>query len=157
MDLDSDHDLLDELSVSGKSQQRPVFLTVLCVLTFVGSALYLLYAYYTFTLISGIDDTTADILQDTELVNYYKWYKIERYAVILGAIGCSVGAYFMLKLRRIGFYFYVAAQILPVAVGAFTMTSIGGLGGFQFISLILSAIFPVGFIILYSLNYKYLK
>ena len=89
MDLDSDHDLLDELSVTGRSQQRPVFLTVLCVLTFIGSALYLLYAYYTFTWINGIDDVTADILQDSELVNYYKWYKIERYAVILGALGCS--------------------------------------------------------------------
>lgn len=157
MDLNSDQDLLDELSVTGHSQQRPVFLTVLCVLTFIGSALYLLYAVYTFTLINSLDDATADILQDTELVNYYKWYKIERYALVLGAVGCSVGAYFMLKLKRLGFNIYVVSQILPFAVGVFTINSLGGLGGFQFISLILSAIFPLGFIILYSLNYKYLK
>lgn len=157
MNLDSDNDLLDELSVSGKSQQRPVFLTVLCVLTFIGSALYLLYSYYTFTLINGIEDTTLDLLQDAELESYYKWHKIERYAIILGAVGCSVGAYLMLKLKKLGFNIYVVSQVLPVAVGAFTIISSSGLVGFQFITLILSAIFPVGFVILYSLNYKYLK
>lgn len=157
MSLESENDLLDELSVSGHTEQRPVFLTVLCVLTFIGSAFYLLYAFYTFTLLNSIDDVATSVLQDTELDSYFRWYKIERYTIVLGAIGCSVGAFFMLKLKRFGFYTYIVSQAMPLFVGAFTIMSMGELGGFQFISLILSAIFPVGFVILYSLNYKYLK
>lgn len=155
--MDLDGDLLDELSATDRLQQRPVFLTVLCVLTFVGSGLYIIYSFYTFSWISGLGEGMTGDLMETEFGNYLRWYKLERYVAIIGAIGCSIGAYFMLKMKRFGFYIYVVSQILPLALGVVTMNSLGGAGGFQFITLILSAIFPVGFIILYSLNYKYLK
>lgn len=59
----------------------------------------------------------------------------------------------MFRLKRIGFYFYTAAQVLmlgitPIFIG-FSLITIT--------SLIFSAIFALLFIILYAVNLKYMK
>lgn len=158
--MDSMNDILDELSVEGKVDGRPVFLTVLCVLTYIGSALYIAYASFTLLGFNELDDLNTAFMSDMneELINYIRWIKLERYSMILGGVGCVVAATLMLKQRKAGFYIYIASQLLPLLVGFFAASSMGNfLGGFQFISFILWAIFPAGFIILYSLNYKHLK
>lgn len=160
MEHDSMNDILDELSVEGKIDQRPVFLTVLCVLTFVGSAVYIVYAAFTLLGYSQLDNVGSSLMNgiDDEFWRYNRWVKIERYSMIAGGFGCVVGAVLMLRMRKTGFYIYVASQIVPLVVGFFTANSMGNfLGGFQFVSFILWSIFPAGFIILYSLNYKHLK
>lgn len=161
MDSDSMNDLLDELSVEGRVETRPVFLTVLCVLTFIGSAFYILYAIFTLLGFSQLNSDLNNFLltdMNEDFIRYIRWIKIERYSMIFGGIGCVIGAVLMLRMKRLGFYIYLAAQILPLVIGFFTANTFGAtVGGFQFITFILWAIFPVGFIILYSLNYKLLK
>lgn len=160
MELDSSNDLLDELSVEGKIDERPVFLTVLCILTFVGSALYIVYSLFALSSYNALDDLNATFPSDLDesFIKYMRWMKFERYTSIVGSIGCIIGAVFMLKMKRLGFYLYVISQAAPIVIGFFAANSLGNFfGGFQFISFILYSIFPVGFIILYSLNYKHLK
>jgi len=73
---------------------------------------------------------------------------------IIGSIACIVGAIWMRKLKKDGFYVYVAGEILPLIAGFILM------GTAQFtgvVSVIMGVGIPVVFIILYAMHLKYLK
>ncbi len=147
----------------GGTAKRPVFLTVLIVLTFVGSALGIYNAL-------TVDPLVA------EYAGYYPWVQL------LLNLGTAFGAFQMLSLKKTGLYIWTAAEVLSVilmwvVIKGFIADLTGAAGeaegselGMQVASvgnemlqsamnfaLILGSIFPGVFILLYWLNAKHMK
>jgi hypothetical protein len=59
----------------------------------------------------------------------------------------------MWKLKKTGFFIYVVGELAPVIVSAILL---GG-SAFGGMSLVMGAIFPVLFVVLYGLNLKHLS
>jgi hypothetical protein len=79
------------------------------------------------------------------------------YAIgLVGNLLCLFGALQMWKLKKMGYFIYIAGQVLPI------VSSVIYLGDFLFTSLGMTAmltaiIFPVAFIIMYGINLKHMN
>lgn len=156
-----------------KSIQRPTFLMVLCILTFIYSGwgvLSNLFSLFTANLMSG----AVDIEQYSSMVGNMEEQGISSFlsgfmnssievlqATIMHAreiavmqlilsVVSLVGAILMFQLKRLGFYFYTAAQILML----FVMPYFAGFTIVVIMAIAFGAIFNILFIILYALNLK---
>lgn len=121
-----------EVAVEAK---RPTFLTVLCILSYIGCAIQLLGSL-------GRLKTTLGIV------------------TLLAAIICFVGVLMMWKLKKTGFYIYVVGEVVPIISGIIIVGASGLFsfaGGFMAMIMALSYIFPIAFLIMYGLNLKHLK
>lgn len=156
--------------------KRPIFLTVLCILTFVGSGwgiLSNLSSLFTSAFLTEGQmemqqfSTLSDPMQqgpyatfmahflDSSIELATAAFKHVRDIAVLQlvlSVLSLLGAILMFYLRRIGFYLYVTAQILmlfvlPYFVG-FSMLVILAMGS--------SAFFALLFILLYAIHLKYL-
>lgn len=146
--------------------QKPVFVTVLCILTFVGVGLTIsttLFSVFTMSFLEQGMNTMSDALSDSEagldFANSFRWTKFYYVLSIIGALLCLVGALFMWKLKRFGFYIYILGQLLPIFGSFMTMSSMykGTFVGFGMVSTVLGMLFPIAFIIMYGLNLKHMK
>lgn len=164
LDLDT---LLDDEQPQGFSGKRPVFLQVLCILTFIGAGLGILGAVINIFTIGQMEETMTsmnDIMGDFDdsFSNMYRWQKISYVLNLVGSLMCLAGALIMWRLRKYGYYIYVFGQVLPL-VGAFmtfnSLTGIGSglFGGFGVIMMVFTAVFPIAFIIMYGLNLKHMR
>lgn len=152
------------------SNKLPGSINVLTILTFIGCALGLIGAFYSY---ATADKTYKDM---KELVNSGKlndapgWAKgmisadtlpmYEKLAdnkmpiMILGIVGialCFVGAMQMRKLKKQGYLLYVVGEILPI-ISTFIFVGAMAFKGFG----LLVTIVPIVFILLYTVNRKYL-
>lgn len=157
-------------------KKRPTFLTVLCILTFIGSGglglLGQLYNYATFE--SSYDTKYEQITNGLEAMNdagmdsgfMYSFTEnnliiLEKSAENLGmvtALTCLfallslLGAIMMFKLKKNGFYLYVVANLfailVPLALIDFNAT--------MFMTMIGGGI-TVLFVILYAINLKHME
>jgi len=102
--------------------KRPTGLTVLCVLTFIGSGLSILsylLCFFTYDMLPNMMLLYAESLGGS-LGEVYEnaaemFTNTARYAFLLMTIPfltAIVGAGFMLKMRKLGFHLYVVGQIL---------------------------------------------
>lgn len=119
-------------------KKRPAFLTVLCILTYIGSGLGLLFGILAIVAAGAIAGLLESIpgmsqLEGTGMVMIIV-------SALLSAISLF-GAVMMWQLKKLGFYIYVVAQIAMVA----TSFSVMGL------------IFALLFIVLYFLNFKHME
>lgn len=167
-DMKNELDLLDgELNSEVRVLERPSFLTVLCILTFVGvgfAIISAIFGLFTMSLVEGMMRGLSDVSGNGDdfsqsIGNSYRWTKIIYLLSIAGSLFCLVGALFMWKLRKIGYFIYIIGQLIPLtgtvlSVGSTFSGIFAGLGMF---SIILSMVFPVGFIIMYGLHLKYMK
>lgn len=152
-------DLLDSSTETQFRGKRPAFLTVLCILTFVGAGLALFYC-----LIAWIGISAAENLMDSfgnsdipdEAMNGFRWFKIMLLAGLIGSLLNIFGAIVMMLMRKWGFYIYVIGQALPLVIMIYLILS-NSQDQFSLAGLIILSIFPVGFIVMYGLNYKYLR
>lgn len=120
--------------------QRPTFLSILCILTYIGSGLYILGALIT-TVLSGVLEAIGTqipselsmLIPDTGL--------FAGIIILLAAVASLVGAIKMWKLQKIGFTIYAIAQVVML-VAAFG---------------VMSLIFTGLFIGLYFMNLKHMK
>jgi len=85
--------------------QRPTFLTVLCILTFIGSGLGLIGNLLMMVGASFLSSILGDIPDMTALI----------VIGILGNVACLYGAMQMWKLKKLGFYAYSAGAVIPLA------------------------------------------
>ncbi len=139
-----------------ESGKRPALLTVLCILTFIGTAFSILSAL----VLSFMPDTFSASMQDqfAQMVGeeqaegmvaaMVSGMRSAPYLLVLYIINLF-GAIQMFRLRKMGFFIYVAAQVLiwifPVIMGG------------PAASLIMSGIWTALFIILYAINLKFMK
>ena len=100
-------------------KKRPTFLTVLCILTFIGSGyLFLLFLFFSFS--TDLIPQMIEILQNMN----YPQEAVSLLEQMAGVAGWKflilsfsyalavVGAAFMLKLNKVGFHLYIVSQIL---------------------------------------------
>ena len=145
-------------------------MTVLCILTFIGSGWGLLVSTMNFL---GNDATVEQIEQysdmmeqldngggssfisrmfesSREMMPYMK--KISGTNLVFYILSLA-GAFLMFRLKKTGFYLYSGAQIVMLFVAplfaGFTAMTLVSLGG--------GAVLALVFIILYGLNLKYMK
>ncbi len=127
---------------NGGENKRPVFLTVLCILTFIGSGLGLLSSLL---MIAGVGALSSYLGSFGGIAAGGTAY----FGVsALLAAGSLFGAIMMWKLKKTGFYLYVAANIIAAILPMVWLGSAFAILGF---------IWPVIFIVLYAINLKHLK
>jgi hypothetical protein len=157
--------------------QRPQFLKVLCILTFIGSCYFILTSAITYF----NADRTASAMVDAQTKMHDKMNKksndpegngfaskvMNNMAVmanpenlrkqsignIIGSLLCLFGALLMWRLNRIGFYIYVLGTIIGIIVPFYVygnnfLTALS-VGFVSFIGLL--------FIIFYAMNLKSMK
>ncbi len=129
--------------------KRPTFLTVLCILTFIGSGLGIFNGITTAFMSTALGGIMSEF---SELDSIAENVKIFGIATIVASIITLLGAFMMWGLRKMGFWVYVIGVAISIGtplviyggnlMGAFSAIGIG------FISII--------FIILYGVNRKHL-
>ena len=170
-DLDQQLGLIDDqsnLSINGIAKKsRPTFLTVICILAFIGNGLGILQGLIGLGMIEmykNIFKTMGMLGQPfgpggltlNSIFNAYTWLAL---LLILGSLLALTGSIIMWKLRKIGFPFYLIGQILPV-IGIFLFASTmfdGPMIGFSILLTFMSTLFPIAFVIMFGVNLKHLK
>lgn len=169
-------DFLDQ-SVDQTPKKRPVFLTVLCILTFVSCGFGLLSSG--FGLLAGgqmqkqqlqtqrmmdrlqRDQDTPEIfdsmVESTQKMQ--KWNSFNQLMSLGNVVICFAGAMLMWRLKKPGYFIYIAGQILPL-ISLFMMYSVMQnipiMGTAMLIVGVFSAIFAIGFSVMYGLNLKHM-
>ena len=149
--------------------QLPSELNVLTILTFIGCGVGLLLTLLTPVISkfflgfmdkaksSGNDISAKDLAEmekgkavlELTLANMVPLMIVG----LLGIVLCLVGAIWMRKLKKDGFWIYVGGELLPV-IGSFIILGTAQFTGVT--SVIMGIGIPVVFIILYSMQRKYL-
>lgn len=156
--------LMENQSVN-EAPKRPQFITVLCILTFIGSALAFfgaIWGYFSikasaamlenmgsaegdsFGMMSGIQETMIKAVENA-VPN-----------MIIGvfcSLLCLFGALQMWKLKKIGFFIYSVGEITPV-IAAFFLGGGGLIGG---AGAVVGLLFAIVWIVLYAINFKHLN
>jgi hypothetical protein len=144
-------------------KKRPEFLTVICILSFIGIGFAIMSSVYSiitleFT-ISTLRSNPAVSMFGMDLVDYIPRLetngKIVYMITVLANFACMVGVIMMWKLKRIGFYLYSFFEIFPVILSTVLLGNLGGI--FGQLGLVFAFIFPVAFIIMYAVNLKHMN
>jgi len=160
---------METLSVHPKP--RPVLLTVLCVLTFIGSGfgvfanLVAMFAapFLEFLQPSMIEETFSHLgnnpgdqfikqALDMGLLALDNFLAITLSKFIFYALSL-VGAIMMFQMKKIGFYLYIIAQVGFLFIGPIFL----GWNIFVSSAMFISGFFSVLFIALYGINFKHLS
>lgn len=138
--------------VTSPMQKRTQFLTVLCILTYIGSGLSIIggivYALFLDEILLTFEANPSEMSQalyDSLIIMPKGYFATEA----LLATTSLFGAIFMWKLRKIGFHLYTIANILILGLPIFF-----GIGQFNFINLLL---ITGPFIAMYAINLKQMK
>lgn len=126
--------------------KRPTFLTVLCILTFIGSGistLVLLLAVVAFGAVSGLLESIPGMAVGNGLGIVYFIISF------LLAFGSLLGAIMMWKLKKSGFYLYSVANIIAFILPMFMVSGMP----FNIFGLVIT----LGFIAMYAANLKAMK
>jgi len=149
--------------------KMPSGLNVLTILTFIGCAIFGLLTLLTPFInkfLKGFMDKAASSGQDLsakQLADLEKGRAAMELAsqnmiplMVIGMVGiilCFIGALWMRKFKKDGYWMYVAGELAPVLGGFFIM------GTAQFsgvVSILMGIGIPVLFVILYTMQRKYL-
>ena len=152
--------------------KRPVFLTVLCILTFVSCGITLLTSIYGIAVSSNTDELfkmagsmpqSGNKMFDgiaNVAAEYSKWTTISYYLAFGNCVLCFAGSLLMWKLRKPGFFIYTFGQILPFIslFGLYTVVKdVPFLGVVTILSGIFGALFSIAFVIMYGVNLKHMR
>ena len=135
---------------SQRTNKRPELLSVICILTFIGSGL----AAFSNLIISLNYDSLIEIVQSEELtfpgVDLILSLKVEFFVICFIFYSVSLfGAIQMWKLKKIGFHIYTVAQIVLLIIPSIYSPSLE----FPFLGLLITVLF----IVLYAKNLKYMS
>ena len=121
-----------------EENHRPQFLTVLCILTFIGSG---------FAVLSSLGFTVAYdsliyLIESNPMLEDYDFVQSDFMISALLSIASLVGAIFMFKLKRIGFFIYLLSNLTAAFLPEYSTFSL---------------VFNIIWISMYAANYKALK
>ena len=137
------------LPASGNKDQRPTLLTVLCILTFIGSGLNAFSNLMVFIFFDASMAFAAELVKKFKLPGMELFLDAKPvYFAVTALINvlAVAGAIMMWRLRKHGFHIYTVAQILVILAPMYFFR----LPGPDFFSILLSGVF----VILYSFNLK---
>ncbi|MEW6468287.1 MAG: hypothetical protein AB1458_05145 [Bacteroidota bacterium] len=166
-----------------QAAKRPRFLTLLCILTFIGVPLSIVAAIlYSGQIESMIEEIQAaknmiskglNAVMDLSLNNMpgmsdvndaledaKKWLNISLGIIIGLHIVCLIGAIMMWRRKRLGFFVYAFGELLPAIGAAYAYhlaTTYGNVPADLQIPMLVAIFVPVLFVILYALNLKHLR
>jgi hypothetical protein len=132
--------------------KRPLYLTVLCILTFIGSGMNMISSLLIFIFFDAFQSVGENITKTFDLpgIDVILNARPVFFAVSVVIYGLSAfGAYQMWKLIKHGFHIYTIAQILLIIVPMYFFK----LSAPSFADIILSGIF----VALYSANLKHMS
>ena len=156
--------------------QRPTFLMVLCILTFIGSGWGVLSNLYSVFTSGFMDNATLHMEQYSNMVNELEDQssasfmsgflnssmevlrataeharEIAILSLVLNLVSL-LGCILMFQLRRSGFYIYTAAQVLML----FILPYFAGFSTLVIMGMLWSAFIAAIFVVMYALNLKYM-
>lgn len=161
-------DELDVLEVDQAPKGIPVFLKVLCILTFVGSGIGVLGALIGLAT-SGLANDGFRMMEHMDngifgdfgfnIEQMIKWQKYMNFANLGGSLLCLTGALLMWRLKKTGYFLYVPGVLIPLVVSAIGMQYImtGFMASMGIIGVFISGLIAAAFIVMYGLNFKHLK
>ena len=135
-----------------KTKKRPTLLTALCLMTFFGSGINVIYqignaytimAWRSVNFENDFATSSLDVAYAPILLN------------IIWTFFCVVGAFQMWNLKKIGIFIYSIGEIVPALSNALTE----GIKNTSFSNQVFSVglyLVPALFVIMYFCNYKYL-
>ncbi len=157
------------------TKDRPVFLTVICILSYVGLGLSILnglagaifgrVATYLSPLVKSVmkEDVDLDTLPDAARRLVESSFSIVNKALeyattmsLLSAVLCIIalfGVINMWQLKKMGFYLYTGAKIFILLIPVIFL----GFNFFSFIAVTINGLFVLLFIILYAVNLKHMN
>jgi hypothetical protein len=159
-------DLFDQQQPKG----LPGMLNVLTILTFIGCGIAYISSIISFFSASNYEKNMAEMeelqdnMGDNELANSMMQGSVDmmqksydyRYIILLSGLLfttlCLIGALQMRKLKKSGYTLYVIGEIAPIVI-------MGALIGFSLVgglTILMSLVFAVVFVILYTTQRKYL-
>lgn len=156
----------------GEQKKRPTFLTVLCILSFIGVAfavisnlisLFTSKALQTVSTgmmegmgeISGTEEAESAVAAAAAGLELLAKYGNTLYiCTIIAALICLVGVIMMWKLKKAGYFIYIIGEIAPPILTFILLKGFGPLGTF---ALVVGLIIPIVMIILYGLNVKHMS
>ena len=155
----------ETITEAGTPAKRPTFLTVLCIISFVGIAFSLIggiMSYFTYSALVSTGDMLGNMkteggeqmgqalnaVADVMGLDYGKM-ALNALVVALLNIPILIGVLMMWKQKKTGFYIYAGVEVIQCLM---PFILVGGLAGG--ISGILYAIVAIVFIVLYGLNLK---
>jgi len=125
MEYDNDYNYQKNSIIDG-AEKRPTGLTVLCILTFIGSGFMLLAYFISFALHDMIleqmlmlAETMSEPLNETyenAANTFAKTSQASFLLLMIPYLFSLVGAGIMLNMRKIGFHLYVVGQILVLGL-----------------------------------------
>lgn len=166
-------DVLDQTYEQGPAK-RPVFLKVLCILTFVSCGLSFISAIYGLLTVKQQEesiklmmrlqqnDDMPELLSNMQggLAKMMEWTTTANYLSLGNVFICFAGAMLMWRLKKPGYFIYIFGQILPFIslVGMYSAVQDVPLLGFSMIiGGVFAAIFAIAFIIMYGVNLKHMR
>lgn len=140
-----------------ETKKKPVFLTVLCILSLVFIGLGIIKAIN--NLISFFPLTR--IMDHNSIENFtyggiVKWGRIIFEIQIFANLICFVGVLMMWKLKKMGFFIFLFGAIV-IAASLSYYAMIGGFGPLGIFILSLGLIYPIAFITMFGLNFKHMS
>ncbi len=133
---------VDSLEVQLKNK-RSILLLVICILTWIGS----LYSLVIILLSLAVSDFFKAFQHvSAESGVYFFGFGI------LSPLLCSVGAFFMFRLKRWGFWIYLLGEFPPVVYSIYTMLALTKSFGSGIFFGLLANLFPIAFIIMYAIE-----
>jgi hypothetical protein len=140
----------DNIQIPEKKPSRPQLLSILCVLTFIGSGLsafsYLVFGVYYTDMIRIMELYYAGAEEFNFLLNAPRDFFV--YSFILSAVSL-LGAMFMWHLRKIGFHIYTVAQLISLVLPSLYFAGDAN----PLLNIMLTALF----VYLYARNLQYMK
>jgi uncharacterized membrane protein len=148
--------------------KRPKFLTVLCILSFVGIGLSLVFGimnYFSYSALANAGNALDNLgagagsekmgealnaIADSFGVDYSKLALASLIQTLLN-LPILAGVILMWKQKKLGYFIYAPFELIQPA-----LPLVMGLGFFGGISAILGLVFAIAFIVMYGLNLKHM-
>jgi hypothetical protein len=147
--------------------KRPQFLNVLCILSYIGTGIGIIMGIYHLAT-AGAAQASVEMLDNMAGDDMSAIPGMEsmmdgaiaaaKYAYVLAAVEivanlmCLFGVMQMWKMKKMGYYVYVLGQLVAI-ITPIVLVGGGLFGGIM----IVMAIFPIAFIIMYGLNLKHMS
>ncbi|MGE0566926.1 MAG: hypothetical protein AB7O73_03170 [Bacteroidia bacterium] len=169
-----------EMNDNMDEQAKPIpqFLKVLCILSFIGVGLMVLLSVVGLITntpekmeqqieqVREISPSAADQMEEAYLESQNDaWAQAQPYLGIIWQLITLVGVIQMFNLKRLGFYIYTAAELIPDIIGMFgskkAMAMVSGMGGAMEAAaitvLIFTLVVDIAFVVMYGMNLKHMK
>lgn len=157
----------EENHLPGSHTKRPVFLTIICLLSFVGIVYVISSSLNNLLVISASENmiekhNTAgnsfyESVDVNDIDNSNDLYGSYNIVCIVAAVVCLAGVILMWKLKRVGYYLYIVGELAPTVVffilfGRYFQNPLLSLKFMT--SAVLMFFVAVAFITMYTLNFK---